>query len=117
MQVSPSWNRGIKKLFYLSVQTAEIVEVPLSRVVTCIPSIVFVFRVESQLELLSDVDTFVAEDRLEAPVLQSTSSLAVSNTRCDLIGSLGAVIAWPTLESARITPVRSNGVCNTLFAR
>lgn len=43
------------------MQAPEVVEVPLPRIVASEASVVFIVRIEGQLELLADIDAFVTK--------------------------------------------------------
>jgi hypothetical protein len=96
------------------MQAAEVVEVPPPCVQTAEASIVLIVGVQGQFELLAHVDVFVPEHTLEAPVPQVAPGLAVPDPGCDFVCSFDPVDAGPSVESARIAPVGSDGVGNAL---
>lgn len=98
------------------MQAPKVVKVPLSRIKAGEASIILVIRVKSQLELLADVDAFVTEDRLEPPVRLLVCISIVSDAGSNLIRLLGAMISWPSVEGARLTPVGPDRVSDTLSA-
>lgn len=63
------------------------------------------------------MDLPVGKVRFKSPVLQIVSGLTVADTRGNLVCLFDPVFARPSIDSARIIPIRTYGVSDTLRFR
>ncbi len=96
------------------MQACEVIEVPLPRFLPGRASVVLVFGIQRQLELLAHRGLVVTKDGFEAPVLDFVSRLAVPNAGSNFIGFLDTMVARPTIDRVGITPVWAYRICDTL---
>lgn len=96
------------------MQIVEIVVIPLSRLLTLEASVVLVVRVERELELLTKYCALVVQSAAESPADEFLICFAIRDPSSDFVGPLNPIITGPFGYGLRISPVRSDGICNAL---